>query len=194
LPAVVPRDYLKAATELAHHHGLATHLDGARVFNAVVAQGITLAEACEGFDSVSICLSKGLGAPVGSVLVGSNPLIEKAYRWRKVLGGGMRQSGILAAAGLYALEHHIARLADDHTNAARLAAGLADIPHVTVLGHATNMVFARFPDEHCAPLQAFLYERDLLALITPESRFVTHLDVDAEGITRFINAIKDYFA
>lgn len=191
---VVPRDYMQAATELAHHRGLATHLDGARLFNAVVAQGITLAEACEGFDSVSICLSKGLGAPVGSVLVSSKPLIEKAYRWRKVLGGGMRQSGLLAAAGLYALEHHIERLADDHTNAARLAAGLADIPHVTVLGHATNMVFARFPDEHCAPLQAFLHARDLLALITPESRFVTHLDVDAEGIARFINAIKDYFA
>lgn len=191
---VLPRGYLQAATELAHHRGLATHLDGARVFNAVVAQGSTLAEACEGFDSVSICLSKGLGAPVGSVLVGSKPLIEKAYRWRKVLGGGMRQSGFLAAAGLYALEHHIERLADDHTNAARLAAGLADTPHVTVLGHATNMVFARFPDEHCAPLQAFLNERGLLALITPESRFVTHLDVDAEGIARFINAIKDYFA
>ena len=191
---VVPRDYLKAATELAHHRGLATHLDGARVFNAVVAQGITLAEACDGFDSVSICLSKGLGAPVGSVLVGSQELIERAYRWRKVLGGGMRQSGILAAAGLYALEHHINRLADDHANATFLATELTQIPQVTVLGHATNMVFATFPEEDCAPLQAALAERGMLALITPESRFVTHLDVNSEEITLFINAIKEYFA
>jgi threonine aldolase len=191
---VVPRDYLQAATELAHSRGLATHLDGARVFNAVVAQGSTLEEVCQGFDSVSICLSKGLGAPVGSVLVGPAELIERAYRWRKVLGGGMRQSGILAAAGLYALEHHIERLAQDHASAAALAAGLAQIPQVTVLDHATNMVFARFPDEHCAPLQAFLTERALLASITPESRFVTHLDVTSEGIAAFISAIKEYFA
>ena len=189
---VVPCDYLKAATDLAHHRGLATHLDGARVFNAVVAQGITLAEACAGFDSVSICLSKGLGAPVGSVLVGSSMLIERAYRWRKILGGGMRQSGILAAAGLYALEHNISRLANDHANAKALADGLAalDIP----ARHATNMVFATFPEAHCEPLEAYLTERRMLASITPESRFVTHLDVTPEAITAFVAAIADYFA
>ena len=189
---VVPCDYLKAATDLAHHRGLATHLDGARVFNAVVAQGITLAEACAGFDSVSICLSKGLGAPVGSVLVGSSMLIERAYRWRKILGGGMRQSGILAAAGLYALEHNISRLANDHANAKALADGLAalDIP----ARHATNMVFATFPEAHCEPLEAYLTERRMLASITPESRFVTHLDVTPEAITAFVAPIADYFA
>ncbi|WP_369016137.1 low-specificity L-threonine aldolase [Armatimonas sp.] len=189
---VVPRDYLKAATELAHSRGLATHLDGARVFNAVVAQGITLEAACEGFDSVSICLSKGLGAPVGSVLVGSEELIERAYRWRKVLGGGMRQSGILAAAGLYALEHHIERLADDHANAKILAEGLAALG--TPTRHATNMAFATFPDAHCEPLETYLAERGMLASINPESRFVTHLDVTPEAIAAFLGALTDYFA
>jgi len=188
---VVPRDYLKAATDFAHSRGLATHLDGARVFNAVVAQGITLAEACEGFDSVSICLSKGLGAPVGSVLVGSAELVERAYRWRKILGGGMRQSGILAAAGLYALEHNIARLADDHANAKLLADGLATLP--IPVSYATNMVFAAFHEAHCEPLETYLAERGMLASIAPESRFVTHLDVTPEAIAAFLEALTDYF-
>src|SRR5580700_2042135 len=116
--------YLRAATDFVHARGLHTHLDGARLFNAIVKLGVDEPAAVAGFDSVSICLSKGLGAPAGSVLLGSRELIETARRRRKALGGGMRQAGVLAAAGLYALEHHVQRLAEDHDNAQRLADGL----------------------------------------------------------------------
>lgn len=191
---VVPATYLKAATELAQTRGLSTHLDGARVFNAAVAQGISLEAACAGFDSVSICFSKGLGAPVGSVLVGSQPLIERAHRWRKVLGGGMRQAGFLAAACLYALEHHVERLAEDHRNAEYLALRLAEIPEVTVQSQATNMVFARFPETDARPLETFLAQRGILSEVLYESRFVTHLDVTRADLDTFVEAVKAYFA
>ena len=151
---VLPAQYVTDATALARKHGLATHLDGARIFNAAVASVRPVAELCAPFDSISICFSKGLGAPVGSVLVGSKALIDVAHRWRKVLGGGMRQAGVLAAACLYALDHNVTRLAEDHDNAARLASGLAQIDEVTVQSHATNMVFAQLPPEHCQPLEA----------------------------------------
>src|SRR5450631_3229929 len=121
---VLPLAYQRQVTEFAHTQGLATHLDGARLFNAIVKLGIAEAAAVAGFDSVSVCLSKGLGAPAGSVLLGSRDLITQARRWRKVLGGGMRQAGVLAAAGLYALEHHVRLLAQDHANAEYLAEGL----------------------------------------------------------------------
>ena len=159
-----------------------------------MAQGITLEQACAPFDSVSICCSKGLGAPVGSVLVGSKAFIERAYRWRKVLGGGMRQSGFLAAACLYAFDHHYQRLAEDHRNAERLAQGLRGIPEVTVQGQATNMVFAQFPTAHCLPLQASLAGRGILTQVVYESRFVTHLDVTEADIDTFVAAVKQYFA
>jgi len=191
---VLPAGYIQEASAFAHGHGLAAHLDGARVCNAAVAQGITLEQACAPFDSVSICCSKGLGAPVGSVLVGSKDFIGRAYRWRKVLGGGMRQSGFLAAACLYAFDHHYQRLAEDHRNAERLARGLGDIPEVTVQGQATNMVFARFPAEHCLPLEAFLSGRGILTQVVYDSRFVTHLDVTAADIDLFVAALKQYFA
>ncbi|TAM02961.1 MAG: low-specificity L-threonine aldolase [Paraburkholderia sp.] len=191
---VLPAAYVAEATGLAHARGLSTHLDGARVFNAVVASGQSLAALCAGFDSVSICFSKGLGAPVGSVLVGSRAVIDVAHRWRKVLGGGMRQSGVLAAACLYALDHNVARLADDHANAARLAAGLAQIAQVKVMSQATNMVFAQFPQEHCAPLEAWLKERGVLTQMLYASRFVTHLDLSAADIDTFVEAVKAYFA
>lgn len=191
---VLPADYVRAATDFARSKGLATHLDGARVCNAAVASGASLTELCAPFDSVSICFSKGLGAPVGSVLVGSKALIESAHRWRKVLGGGMRQSGILAAACLYALEHNYQRLADDHANAERLAHGLAQIDAVKLLSQATNMVFVQFPNEHCAPLQAWLQQREILIQVLYSSRFVTHLDVSAADIDTVVAAIKAYFA
>jgi threonine aldolase len=191
---VVPAGYLREATDFAHGRGLTTHLDGARVCNAAVAQGIPLAQACAPFDTVSICFSKGLGAPVGSVLTGSKALIERAYRWRKVLGGGLRQSGFLAAACLYALEHHYDRLAEDHHTAELLAKGLADIPEVTVVGQATNMVFARFPESHCRPLEAYLAERGILTQVVYESRLVTHLDVTPADIASYLGAVKQYFA
>ncbi len=122
---VLPAGYTQAVRELADRRGLALHLDGARLWNAAVKSGVAPRDIARGFDSVSVCLSKGLGAPVGSLLCGGRDFIRAARRWRKMLGGGMRQAGILAAAGSYALDHHIARLADDHANAARLAAGLA---------------------------------------------------------------------
>ena len=190
---VLPVAYVQEATAFAHHQGLSTHLDGARAWNAMIAQGSTLADICHGFDSVSLCFSKGLGAPVGSVLVGSQGLIARAFRWRKVLGGGMRQSGFLAAACLYALEHNVERLAEDHTNAAYLAIRLGEVAEVRVMGQATNMVFAQFPEAHCVALEAFLTEHGLLAQIGPSSRFVTHLDVTAAGIDAFVAAIKQYF-
>lgn len=190
---VLPPAYVQEATGFAHDRGLATHLDGARICNAAVAQGIPLAQACAGFDSVSICCSKGLGAPVGSVLAGSRAFIDRAYRWRKVLGGGMRQSGFLAAACLYAFEHHYERLAEDHRNAERLARGLAGIAQVDVQGQATNMVFARFPEGHCQPLQAHLAERGMLTQVVYEARFVTHLDVTAADVDRFVAAVREYF-
>jgi len=191
---VLPASYVTEAVQLARSRGLATHLDGARAFNAAVASHLTLAEICAPFDSVSLCFSKGLGAPVGSVLVGSPELIEQAQRWRKVLGGGMRQSGLLAAGCLYALDHHVERLAEDHDNAARLARGLAQIGEISVLSQATNMVFVQFPQQHCAPLEAWLKERGILTQMLYASRFATHLDLTSADIDSFIAAVKTYFS
>ena len=185
--------YLQEVTAFAHNCGLATHLDGARICNAAIAQRASLAQITEGFDSASICFSKGLGAPVGSVLVGSQPLIERAYRWRKGLGGGMRQSGVLAAACLYALEHHFERLEQDHANADRLAQGLKGIDSIQVSAHYTNMVFVQVLQEHCGPLEASLREQGILVQIQPLTRLVTHLDVSTQEIDRVIAAIKQFF-
>ncbi|SAL72414.1 threonine aldolase [Caballeronia arvi] len=191
---VLPAEYVAKATQLARDRGLSTHLDGARVFNAAVASDKPVRELCAPFDTVSICFSKGLGAPVGSVLVGPKALIDVASRWRKVLGGGMRQSGLLAAACLYALDHHVDGLAQDHANAAHLAAGLAQIEQIRIDSHATNMVFAHIPDAYCAPLEAYLKERGILTQMLYASRFVTHRDVSREDIDTVIRAVKDYFA
>jgi threonine aldolase len=191
---VLPPDYVQEAVALVRARGLATHLDGARLWNAAIASGQTMADLCAPFDTVSICFSKGLGAPVGSLLVGSLELIGRAHRWRKVLGGGMRQSGILAAACLYALENNFERLADDHANAARLAEGLARIEPVKVLSQATNMVFAQFPEADRAPLETWLKARGILTRISAASRFVTHCDVSREDIEVFVDAVGAYFA
>ncbi len=181
---VLPLEHLADAAELARSRGLGLHLDGARLWNAAVALGVAPAAVAEVFDTVSVCLSKGLGAPVGSVLVGSDELILSARRWRKMLGGGMRQAGVIAAAGLYALEHNIGRLADDHANAERLAEGLAKIEGVTVTGVNTNMVFARFDDTvDPQPVREALAANDMLVAINGRaSRMVTHLDVSAPDI------------
>jgi threonine aldolase len=191
---VLPAEYVQAATTLARQRGLSTHLDGARVANAAVASGQSLAQLCAPFDSASICFSKGLGTPVGSVLVGSKELIERAFRWRKVLGGGMRQSGFLAAACIYALENNFDHLQEDHDNAARLAAGLRDIDEITVLSNHTNMVFSQIPQAHCAPLQAALQESGILTQMLYASRFVTHLDVSRADIDLVVATAKHYFA
>jgi threonine aldolase len=191
---VLPRDYIPAAQQLAHSQGLIVHLDGARIANAAVAMGVSLQEACAGFDSVSICLSKGLGAPAGSVLVGSKDVLEVARRYRKMLGGGMRQAGILAAGCLYALEHHIERLANDHANAEALAAGLREIDALGTVMQATNMVFVDVPASQCVALQSHLCAAGILAAISPTTRLVTHLDVDRVGIKKFVAETKDFFA
>ncbi|WP_374357200.1 low-specificity L-threonine aldolase [Chitinimonas sp.] len=191
---VLPADYVKAATDWAHGIGLATHLDGARIWNAAVASGKTPADIAAGFDSVSVCLSKGLGAPVGSVLLGSRDLIAQGKRWRKMLGGGMRQAGIVAAAGLYALEHNIARLADDHANAARLAAGLAQLPGLTVSSQ-TNMVFVQVETSIATAFATHLAEAGLLvSSIGTAQRWVTHLDVDTAAVDAAISIASRFFA
>lgn len=191
---VLSLDYLQKATECAHEHGLATHLDGARVWNAAVKLGVPPADVAKGFDSISVCLSKGMGAPVGSVLCGSAQFIERARRWRKMLGGGMRQAGVLAAAGLYALDHHIERLAEDHANAVRLAEGLGGIPALSVETPQTNVVYVTIPEADCEPLSAWLHERDIIVRISPRARMLTHLDVSSDDVMAVIDAIKAYFS
>lgn len=191
---VMPADYQVEAIALARCHGLATHLDGARLFNAVVAGESSLASLCEGFDSVSLCFSKGLGAPVGSVLVGEPSLIASARRWRKTLGGGMRQVGILAAGCHYALEHHVARLVEDHQHARLLAEGLSDIDEVGVTACDTNMVFVTFPQTDCVALADFLRARDILMPVAPRARLVTHLDVSEQDVQAVVAAIKAFFS
>ncbi len=241
---LLPFDYVQAATELARLRGLGRHLDGARLFNAAVAQATQTAEkntsnsaaalsyqaqaaihldgpATRGvtpggawaspglpaivtearriaqcFDSVSVCLSKGLGAPVGSVLCSSADFIARAHRIRKMAGGGMRQAGILAAAGSYALDHHVARLADDHALAARLAAGLQGLPGVLVEPPHTNMVFVDLVGEAKArgtKLLPYLKQHGVLATGLYRLRFVTHLDVDATGIDHAVAVIRAFF-
>jgi len=191
---VLPQEYVIAACDWARSRGLATHLDGARLFNAAVASGKSARELAAPFDSVSACLSKGLGAPVGSVLVGSAELIRSAKRWRKMLGGGLRQSGILAAAGLHALDHHVARLADDHARAARLAQGLQGIDNIRVVAQHTNMVFIDVARERLRALDAHLRERGVRASIgyLPTVRLVTHLDIDDDGVEQAIDAFRTF--
>jgi len=176
--------------------GLAVHLDGARLMNAAVKLGVPARQLVEPVDSVSLCLSKGLGTPAGSVLVGSTEFIARARRMRKLVGGGMRQVGILAAAGLYALEHHIDRLADDHAAALRLADQLGRIAKVSVNADLveTNMVFMQLPEGAADPLRAHLAGRGILLgggdrII----RIVTHLDIDVSAIDQFTAELADFF-
>jgi threonine aldolase len=185
---VLPAAYVSAATQFARSRGLATHLDGARIFNAAVKLGVAEAEVAAGFDSVSICLSKGLGAPAGSVLVGSRDLTAAARRWRKALGGGMRQVGILAAAGLYALDHHVARLAEDHENASFLAERLRSAG-LQVDPPQTNMVYLSVPSKDVGPLAAHLVAHGVLASIGERTRLVTHLDVSRSALARVADLI-----
>lgn len=190
---VLARQYLEQALALASRRKLSTHLDGARIFNASVKLGIPAKDLCKGFDTVSVCLSKGLGAPAGTLLLGSKDLIAKAKRARKILGGAMRQAGVLAAAGLYALEHNVERLAEDHANAERLVKGLKDAGY-EVDGPHTNMVFVRIPQEKVLPLKAFFDEKRILVLPGTRLRLVTHLDVDAAAIDRTLAAVRAFGA
>jgi threonine aldolase len=198
---VMPDDYLREATALARERGLATHLDGARVFNAAVASAAAgqaafsrLREIADHFDSLSVCFSKGLGAPVGSALCGSQELINRARRIRKMAGGGLRQAGLLAACALHALDHHVERLADDHANARRLADGLHGIDGLMVKSAETNIVFVDVAGARGPALLDFLKANGVLATGLIGLRFVTHLDVDAAGIDHTIATVRRFFA
>ena len=179
---VIPRKYFDEALALAKRRGLATHLDGARIFNAAVKLDTKVKDLCRGFDSVSSCLSKGLGAPAGTMLLGSRDLIARAKRARKMLGGVMRQAGVLAAAGLYALEHNVERLAEDHANAERLAKGIG------AAAPSSNMVFY----ESKPGLPEHLAKHGVIVLPGARLRLVTHLDVDHAGIDRAIAAFNSF--
>jgi threonine aldolase len=197
---IQPYPIVEAICRWAHDNGLVTHLDGARLMNAVVATGIEPTRWTRHFDTVSICFSKGLGAPVGSALAGPRELIAAALRHRKVLGGGMRQSGVLAAAALYALEHHVDRLAEDHENAKRLAAGIRDLPPLRVRDPAgtgqidTNMLFFDVDPAWgtARDLLARMKDRGLWMLATAPAtiRAVTHLDVDRGDVDRAVEILR----
>ncbi len=187
-----PQQHRRLA-EAVRAEGLRVHLDGARLMNASVALGMPAAELAAPFDSVMLCLSKGLGAPVGAMLCGSENFIYRARRLRKQLGGGMRQAGVIAACGLYALEHNIERLADDHRRARRLAEGLAEIEGLPVRCE-TNMVFIEPASDVLEDLRAHLQQRQvLIGRQKPPIRLVTHLDIDDAGIERAIDAVGSFY-
>lgn len=191
----LPVDYSAEARLCADSFGLQLHLDGARVCNAAVFYDLPLSRLCEPFDSVSVCLSKGLGAPVGSVLCGSKELVLEARKWRKMLGGGMRQAGIIAAAGIHALENNLHRLKADHDHAALLAGGLATVEELRVEygDNQTNMVFIETAADQVIALTEFLKTRGILIQGGPRIRLVTHLDITAEAIREVITAFKEFF-
>jgi threonine aldolase len=191
-------DNIRAIRQVCREKGLTLHLDGARIFNAVVSRGYTPAEIGAEFDSISVCLSKGLGAPVGSVLIGNQDFIAQARRVRKVMGGGMRQAGYLAAAGLYALEHHVERLADDHQNARLLAEALGELSWVAGIRPVeTNIViFDLKPPVTPAVVLDYLEKNGVRATaFGPQTlRFVTHLDVDRPAIEQAIAVLRSFVA
>ncbi len=192
--AVQPLSLVNELAATGQELGLRVHLDGARLWNAAVHTGIPVRTFLENVDTVSLCLSKGLGAPVGSVLAGSAATIAKAVRQRKMLGGAMRQVGHLAAAGIYALENNIDRLAEDHSRAAELATRLAGIDAVDVV-HATNMVFVEPPAEDKGPLLEHLRSHGMLTGgYEPAMRLVCHLDVDQANVDALVEAFRSYFS
>jgi threonine aldolase len=189
---VLPQAYIESATAMARSKGLATHLDGARLFNAAVASGVPALQIARHFDSVSVCFSKGLGAPVGSALVGSRELIARAHRIRKMLGGGMRQAGVLAAAALHALDHHIDRLAQDHAHARALADGLQGLPGVTATPPQSNILFVDLSPEKAPGVVDRLRAAGVLCTGLYRLRLVTHLDVSPADIDRAIGVLRQH--
>jgi threonine aldolase len=200
---VLPAEYAPKVKALANTHGLFTHLDGARLFNAGVYAASTTRspieaakEICRSFDTVSICLSKGLGAPVGSLLLGSRPLIAKARRLRKMLGGGMRQAGVIAAAGIYALDHHIDRLKDDHNNAALLAKGLTEVScgRLKIDAPQTNIVWVDVPANLSQNFHAHLESNGVrVSSIYGMQRWVTHMDISPSDVARAVEVAAAFF-
>lgn len=195
---VLPQTYVQQAADLAHARGLATHLDGARLFNAAVASGgdarATARRLAEPFDTVSVCFSKGLGAPVGSALCGPKELIGRAHRVRKMLGGGMRQAGLLAAAVQHALDHHIDRLAEDHAHARRLAQGLQGLPGVRCEMPDTNIVFVDVAPERAHGVVERARAQGVLCTGLYRLRLVTHLDVSQADVDRAIDVLRTALA
>ena len=201
---VLPQTYLNEFSAFAKQKGLARHLDGARLFNAAVAQATAsgtspydeLKNITQCFDSVSVCFSKGLGAPMGSALCGTKELIAKAHRVRKMAGGGLRQAGFMAAAASYALDHHVERLVQDHQLMAYMAQGLSGIPGLQIETPQTNILFVDLVDGAKAKgvaLQAHLKQEGIDMTGLYRLRFVTHLDVDRAGVDRAIAAIRQFF-
>jgi threonine aldolase len=201
---VLPQSYLSEFSAFIEQKGLSRHLDGARLFNAAVAQAAALNTSpydeakriAQCFDSVSVCFSKGLGAPMGSALCGSKEFIAKAYRLRKMAGGGLRQAGFMAAAATYALDHHVLRLAEDHALMQHLAQGLRDIPGLQIETPQTNILFVDLVDDakaKGAALQAHLKQCGIDVTGLYRLRFVTHLDVERAGVDRTIAAVRQFF-
>jgi threonine aldolase len=189
---VWPFEQVQSVVQVAREHGLRRHLDGARLMNAVVASGVPAASWADGFDTAWIDFTKGLGAPVGAVLCASSELIQEAWRYKQMWGGAMRQAGIVAAGALYALDHHVERLAEDHANARALADGLAELPGVEIDPATvdTNIVVFSVPD--AAAFAFALREEGVIVgpLDARRVRAVTHLDVDREGISRALDAAR----
>ncbi|NOR45712.1 MAG: low-specificity L-threonine aldolase [Candidatus Delongbacteria bacterium] len=192
---VLPLEYINRSREFVDKHNLKLHLDGARVFNAAVKLNVDIKEITKYFDSISICISKGLGAPVGSLLCGTKEIIQKARRWRKVLGGGMRQAGIIASACIYALENNIDRLADDHKNAKTLSDGLNTIPELkgSISEVQTNIMFIDVDEKMFNELQEFMKSKSILIGGYGSIRLVTHLDISKDDIDRVLEAFKEFY-
>ena len=192
---VLPIDYIKEASEFAKKHKLKLHLDGARVFNAAVNLGIDIKEITKHFDSIQICLSKGLGAPVGSLLCSTKEVVSKARRWRKMLGGGMRQAGVIAAGGIYALQNNVQRLAEDHDKAQLLAHGLSKIDGIKLEMKEveTNMVFIELTRNVEKDIEKFLRDRGILITGHKNIRLVTHLDLDEKDMSKVVEAFQEFF-
>ncbi len=190
---VLPQTYIAQAAALAKQRNLGFHLDGARLYNAAVAQNIPAREIAKHFDSVSVCFSKGLGAPIGSMLLGSDELISKARRWRKVLGGGWRQAGLLAAMANFALDNNVERLADDHRHASELAHALSDVSDIEVIGAFTSMVFITVPKERLVALASHMHTHGVkLSASNSRIRLVMHLDINDEDLIRIIDAFRSF--
>ncbi len=192
----LPMEYLEKCEEFARGNQLQLHLDGARMFNAARKWDVPGHKIAQHFDSVSLCLSKGLGAPAGSLLCGDQEFINEGRRWRKVLGGGMRQSGYLAAAGIYALENNIDRLSEDQHNAEALARGFGDIDEIEVRydDNQTNMIFITLPESSLAGLHVYLRQHGIIIAAGPKVRIVTHLEIDRKDVDFIIKVFTEYFS
>lgn len=189
---VVPQSYIKKAVEFCTNKQLSIHMDGARIANAAVKQQCSIASLVKDFDSVSICLSKGLGAPVGSLICGSEDFIEEAKHWRKMLGGGMRQAGILAAAGIYAIENNIQRLEQDHENAKILAQNLSQIEGISVAPVQTNIIMLKLPKNKINGFSDYLVSKGIKASIGEQTRLVTHLNISKQAINIVSESFKAF--